>query len=258
MRRLSFWIGTALISVGAVILLIAGGIYAYGLYEDVQYQNAVADATQTALSAPASTLETMPQATAEPPPATAASTQVPVGSSTPEPTGAPTPVYSPLPSTPTAALVGQIDSSPGILVDNPQPATRIKIAAIKLDAPVTESVVSKGLWVVPRFAAGHLQGTANPGGPGNAVYAGHVSSISSGNVFANIGKLVPGDDIVLVTAAGDLTYQVSEKVIVKNDDLSVIRDFGDQRITLITCTGTWLPLVRDFNQRLIIFATRVA
>ena len=63
---------------------------------------------------------------------------------------------------------------------------------------------------------------------------------------------------MLVTAAGDLTYQVSEKVIVKNDDLSVIRDFGDQRITLITCTGTWLPLVRDFNQRLIIFATRVA
>ena len=88
----------------------------------------------------------------------------------------------------------------------------------KLDAPVQESVIKNGQWTVPKFAAGHLQGTAYPGGPGNAVFCGHISSISSGDVFANIGKLSSGDDIVLITEVpgvrkSDLNIQVKGNTI---------------------------------------------
>lgn len=251
MRPLSFWIGTALFSMGVVILLIAGGIYAYGLYEDHEYETAVSTATALVTLEPT----TVPLTATAPPTVTIApSPTSPVpGTLTPETTPEP----SPLPMTPTTTPGADLVATTTTMLDNPQVATRIRIPAIKLDAPVTESIISKGQWVVPRFAAGHLQGTANPGVPGNAAFAGHVSSISSGNVFANIGQLAPGDEIVLVTKGGDLHYQVAGKMVVKNNDLSVIQDFGDQRVTLITCTGTWLPLQRDFNQRMVVVAMRV-
>ena len=256
MRPLAFWIGTVLLSVGVIVLLIAGGIYAYGLHEDQDYENAVS--TATALTALQPTKVATRAPTTVPPTTTPEPTGIAVASTPAGSTGTPVPQATPVSVTPTATLPVQMVTTPGILPNNPQVATRIQIPAINLNAPVAESVLNKGQWVVPRFAAGHLQGTASPGEPGNAVYAGHISSISSGNVFANIGKLVPGDKIVLVTASGDLHYQVVEKTVVKNTDLSVTRDFGDERITLITCTGSWLPLQRDFNERLIIFATRVS
>lgn len=138
------------------------------------------------------------------------------------------------------------------------PAERIVAPAIKLDSKVVESPIENGEWVVPKFVAGHLTGTPQPLEGGNVVLSGHVQSISSGNVFANIGDLKAGDQIRLYTPAAVVTYRVDKTITVANDDLGVLAASPVETLTLITCTGTWLPLEHDYDQRLIVVATRIA
>jgi sortase (surface protein transpeptidase) len=38
--------------------------------------------------------------------------------------------------------------------------------------------------------------------------------------------------------------------------MAVIQPTGDERLTLITCTGTFLPLQRDYDKRLVVIASR--
>jgi LPXTG-site transpeptidase (sortase) family protein len=138
------------------------------------------------------------------------------------------------------------------------PAERIVASSIHLDAKVAESPIVKNEWVVPKFAAGHLQGTAQPLEGGNVVLAGHIQSIASGNVFANIARLRPGNQISLYTKGGTITYQVVKVDTVKNTDLTVVAPSPQERLTLITCTGTWLPLQHDYDERTVVIANRVA
>src|SRR5437879_4347813 len=81
--------------------------------------------------------------------------------------------------------------------------------------------------------------TALPGDSSNGVRSGHVQSISSGNVFANIDQLGLGDEVTLRTNTGDVVYRVAGKNLVKPDDLSVVQPTGRDELTLITCAGTF-------------------
>ena len=44
--------------------------------------------------------------------------------------------------------------------------------------------------------------------------------------------------------------------MVRNDDLSVVYDFGDDRVTLITCTG-YNFLTETYDERIVVVAHRV-
>jgi sortase A len=110
---------------------------------------------------------------------------------------------------------------------------------------------------VPKFVAGHLQGTGVPGSGGNVVLSGHVQSMASGNVFANIDKLKVGDEVTLRTTAGEVVYRIDGKNIVKNDDLSVVEATKTEELTLITCTGTFNILTQDYTHRWVVWGTRV-
>ena len=136
------------------------------------------------------------------------------------------------------------------------PAERIVASSIHLDARIAESPVVNNDWVVPKFLAGHLQGTAQPLQGGNVVLAGHIQSIASGNVFANIAQLRPGSQVSLYTKGGIVTYQVVKVETVKNTDLSVVTPSSQEKLTLITCTGTWLPLQHDYSERTVVIADR--
>jgi len=138
------------------------------------------------------------------------------------------------------------------------PALRIAAASIHLDAPVLESPIVNGEWQVPKFAAGHLQGTDDPLQGGNVVLAGHVESISSGNVFGQIDQLHRGDLIHLYTKARVVTYRVSKVETVANNDMQVVGPTDQEQLTLITCSGAWLPLQHDYNERTVVIADRVS
>ncbi len=133
---------------------------------------------------------------------------------------------------------------------------RIRAPSIGLEAPVVPSRIENGEWVVPRFVAGHLQGTALPGTGGNVVLSGHVQSLTSGNVFARLEDLQDGEHISLGTDLGEIQYVVAGRNVVPRDDLSVTRDAAREELTLITCTGVFNPLTSDYSHRLVVWAFR--
>jgi sortase A len=121
----------------------------------------------------------------------------------------------------------------------------IKIPKIKLTLPILEGTSEKVLDV----AAGHLEGSVKPGDEGNSAIAAHRSR-TYGRMFNRLGEMKLGDEIVVETETGSSRFVVFEKLIVTPDDLSVLRNFGNEKvITLITCQP-----IKNPTHRLIIQA----
>ena len=79
---------------------------------------------------------------------------------------------------------------------------------------------------------------------GNVGLAGHDSGVNT--FFADLHKLVAGDEIILTTALGVRTYRVVASEIVDEYDWSYFRRTEDNRITLLTCVQF------DGSKRLIV------
>ena len=104
--------------------------------------------------------------------------------------------------------------------------TRVSIPKINLDLIVVEGTNHKAL----RLGPGHLDNTPLPGDAGNSVISAHRDTF-----FRHIYELAKGDDIQIRRNGRTYTFQVMGKKIVQPDDLSVIRNTPDTRLTLITC-----------------------
>jgi LPXTG-site transpeptidase (sortase) family protein len=96
---------------------------------------------------------------------------------------------------------------------------------------------------------GHYLGTAMPGQAGNVAIAGHRTT--HGAPFNRLAQLSVGDPIYLTTLSGQqLTYIVSAPpVAVSPSDVTVLNNFGDNRLTLTTCNPEYSAV-----QRLIVVA----
>lgn len=79
----------------------------------------------------------------------------------------------------------------------------------------------------------HYPGTPLPGQAGNAAVAGHRTTY--GAPLKDVDDLVPGDQILFTTLQGEFTYEVIGTEIVAPDDVSVLEDKGDDRLTLTAC-----------------------
>ena len=108
----------------------------------------------------------------------------------------------------------------------------LQIPAIGVDQFVVSGTDATELSKGP----GHYVGTAVPGQAGNVAIAGHRTT--NGAPFNRLGQLVRGDRIILTTTSGEhLTYVVSgTPQAVSPSDVAVLNYFGDNRITLTTCT----------------------
>jgi LPXTG-site transpeptidase (sortase) family protein len=135
-------------------------------------------------------------------------------------------------------------------------AIRIVVPAIALDSPIVESPIQNGAWVVPRYVVGHLAGTADPLTGGNVVLAGHVESYAAGHVFERISQLTRGAVIRLYTRATVIRYVVQSIAVVPRDDLAVLNAGPRETVTLITCAGTWVPWLQDYDRRTVVVALR--
>ena len=105
----------------------------------------------------------------------------------------------------------------------------IEIPAIGVDQPMFE-----GIWltVIDRGPA-HWPGTAEPGGWGNVVVAGHRTT--HGGPFNRIGELVAGQQIVLHDARGTYTYVVTGSEVVTPLDMWIVDQHPGRTITLFAC-----------------------
>lgn len=124
-----------------------------------------------------------------------------------------------------------------------EPAAAIVIPKIGLDEIVVEGVEVEDL----KKGVGHYPYTKMPGESGNAALAGHRTTY--GAPFNRLDDLVAGDEINVTTRRGSFKYTVTEKRIVSPDEVSVLDDTPDNRLTLTTCHPKY-----SAEERLIIFA----
>ena len=126
--------------------------------------------------------------------------------------------------------------------------TRIRIPAIGVNVVVVEGTSASAL----RAGAGHYPGTPLPGEDGNVAIAGHRTTY--GKPFADLDRLVPGDDIHVDTPVGPYQYRVTRQpFVVDKADWSPIANTGGKKLTLSTCHPK-----RSDRQRLIVQAELVS
>ncbi|HUS17318.1 MAG TPA: sortase [Chloroflexia bacterium] len=131
---------------------------------------------------------------------------------------------------------------PGALTPPPI-ATRIVSAAGRMDTRVVPTYVENRAWQVADYAAGWLFGSAQPGQPGNSVFAGHNNW--RGEVFRYLEFMHIGDEFTIYTSDSVAhRYRVTEmyKVPQSNANQAQViansryaEDTPDERVTLITC-----------------------
>ncbi len=81
------------------------------------------------------------------------------------------------------------------------------------------------------FGPGHLDGTPAPGMRGNAVISGHRDTH-----FAFLQRLERGDQVWVEARDGrHRRFVVASTKIVDERDVAVVADWGDTRLTLVTC-----------------------
>ncbi len=71
-----------------------------------------------------------------------------------------------------------------------------------------------------------------------------------GEVFRDLDKLQPGDQVILYTMQKQFIYRVTETRIVEPSQVDVMNTTNDPTVTLISC----YPYMVD-KQRIVVFAT---
>lgn len=123
--------------------------------------------------------------------------------------------------------------------------TKIVINSIEVEGSIYEGLdshtMNKGFW--------HFPSSNLPGQKGNTVIIGHRYAKLPPNkdTFFNLDKVKVGDRIEVIQLDSEFTYIVTDTKIVEKNDTSVLQDYSDYRITLITCSPLWTS-----QQRLVI------
>ncbi len=116
----------------------------------------------------------------------------------------------------------------------------IQIPELRIKAPVLEGTDNEVL----KQAVGHFPETGTPG-HGNCCIAGHSSPIYK-EYFNAIRDVQMGMKIHLYDVQKhEYVYTVTEYRIVEPNETWVLQDFGDDRVTIVTCTD-------DGSQRQIV------
>jgi len=125
----------------------------------------------------------------------------------------------------------------------PDQAIRIQIPAINIDAPVVQG----DGWEQLKKGVGQNVGSANPGQSGNMILSAHNDVY--GELFRNLDKLAPGDQVVLYTQQRQYVYIVDRTAVVEPTAVEVMASTGSSTVTLISC----YPYLVD-KQRIVVFA----
>jgi sortase A len=130
----------------------------------------------------------------------------------------------------------------------PTPPQGDAVAHIAIPKIGVDKIVVEGVSVADlKRGPGHYPGSPMPGQAGNAAIAGHRTTY--GAPFFRLDELAPGDEILVTTLQGSFKYEVQEQQIVDDSEVSVLNDFGDNRLTLTACHPRY-----SARQRIVIVA----
>ncbi|MDP6298547.1 MAG: class E sortase [Acidimicrobiales bacterium] len=123
----------------------------------------------------------------------------------------------------------------------------IRIPAIDLRWNFVEGISVNDL----RKGPGHYPNTPLPGMGGNSAIAGHRTTY--GAPFGDIAEISWGDSIFIHATYGDFEYRVIDRFVISPDEMWVIEDQGDNRLTLTSCHPKF-----SSNQRYVVVAELVS
>jgi sortase A len=124
----------------------------------------------------------------------------------------------------------------------PAQAVRIQIQTINVDAPIVQG----DSWDQLKKGVGQHVGSADPGQVGNVVLSAHDDVF--GEIFRNLDRLQPGDQVLLFTAQQQYVYIVTSTQIVEPTQVDVMNPTSDASLTLISC----YPYMVD-KKRIVVF-----
>lgn len=127
-----------------------------------------------------------------------------------------------------------------------QPATRIIIPSINVDAPVGEGTD----WESLKYQVGHHPGTANPGQRGNMVLAAHNDIY--GEIFRYLPDVTIGESVTVYASEQRFHYRLAERRIIRPEQVEVMLPTTGPTITLISC----YPYLID-THRIVLFGDLV-
>ena len=139
-------------------------------------------------------------------------------------------------------LVQSIANVP-VPTPGPEQAVRLQIPAIQVDAPVVQG----DGWEQLKKGVGQHIGSVNPGDDGNVVLSAHNDIF--GEIFRELDRLQPGDEIVLYTNQRPYTYVVTDSQIVEPTTVDVMAATSQPSVTLVSC----YPYMVD-KQRIVVSA----
>lgn len=141
---------------------------------------------------------------------------------------------------------------------------RITIPRIGVDADIVPVATDgDGALEVPPLdqpeVAGWYRPGPSPGEAGNAVMVGHVDSQHGAAVFFELGRLHPGDSVLVTRADGRVArFTVDGVGAYPKDRFPTERVYGggaDARLRLITCGGRFDPRTGSYPDNIVVFAT---
>ena len=103
---------------------------------------------------------------------------------------------------------------------------RLQIPQLGLSVPLIDGVSDTDL----QRGAGHIPGTALPGGLGTVGVAAHRDTF-----FRPLRRVVPGMEVLAAGPAGTYHYQVQSAEVVSPQQVSVLDLADTPQLTLITC-----------------------
>ncbi|MFC9676805.1 MULTISPECIES: class F sortase [unclassified Streptomyces] len=175
----------------------------------------------------------------------------------PVPPAAPVPVPSE-PPVPPAASVAPV----GKHLPRARP-TRLLIPKIGVNAPFTELAIGPTGQLQPPPASdtnlvGWMASGVTPGETGTSIIAGHVDTKTSAAVFAGLRNLKTGDTFTVKREDASTASFVVDSVetFAKNNfpDERVYGDTPQAQVRLITCTGVYDHVKKDYIDNLVVFA----
>lgn len=137
-------------------------------------------------------------------------------------------------------LVQSIANIP-VPTPGPEQAVRIQIPGLQVDAPIVQG----DGWEQLKKGVGQHVGSANPGESNNIVLSAHNDIF--GEIFRDLDRLKPGDEIILYTNQRSYTYIVTDTQVVEPTEVEVMASTSRPVVTLISC----YPYLVD-DQRIVV------
>ncbi len=136
---------------------------------------------------------------------------------------------------------------PPIPTPGPEQARRVQIPSLNVDKPIVQG----DDWQQLKKGVGQHIGSGLPGQPGNLVLSAHNDIY--GEIFRELDKLKPGDEIIVSTERRSYTYIVRDLDVVEPTDVWVMGATDHASTTLISC----YPYLVN-NKRIVVFADLAA